>query len=173
MCCVSSRVLASTHFSLTTTPLSNALRSQRTQPHAQALSPQACAEIIRSGRLSNLAVATALSMMEARDAAAALDALEALAGAEVQALVLSRLPRPFRRTMLSALGRSLCARLSRGAVSAASSGAKVPTALALARALASRCPAIAASVVASLDSRPAWAVLSAMRPQVRAQREPR
>jgi Rod binding domain-containing protein len=134
----------------------------------ESLPPHAVADLVRAGTLPPLAVGTTLSLMDARDVCAVLEAVDAQAGADVQARVLATLPMAFRHTIVAALGSALCERLSRGAVGASSTGAKVPSAHALARSVLARPPIVAAAVLASLQPAAAWAVLQAMRPQAKA-----
>jgi Mg/Co/Ni transporter MgtE len=134
----------------------------------ETMKPHDVAELVCGGSLPPLAVGTTLSLMDARDVCNVLDAIDAQAGSEVQARVLAMLPVVFRRTMVAQLGSLLCERLSRGAVGASSSGAKVPSASALARSMLARPPIVAAAVLASLQLEAAWTVLQAMRPQAQA-----
>jgi len=127
-----------------------------------ALGAASVAEEVRSGREPPLQVAATLSLMDPRDAAAALEALEAVAGCLAQARVLARLPRTFRNDLVGRIGLALGQRLVKA------HPGQTPAARAVARALSTRAPAVQASVLSALDSRAAWAALQAMRPQARA-----
>lgn len=134
----------------------------------ESMPPVQVAEIIRSGRIPPIVCSATLAIMDARDGASVLDSLDALAGSEVQAKVLARLPLPIRRDLAHRLGQLLSSRLSRGAVSKNSSGIKQPSSVMVARFLCPRSPTIGAAVIASMEPSAGWAVLQSSRPQQRA-----
>jgi len=134
----------------------------------EAIPPVQSAEIVRSEKHPAIVTSTVIGLMDARDAAAMFDNLDALAGNEVQAKVLARLPIPIRRDLSHRLGQLLSARLSRGAVSSSTAGVKVPSSIMVARNLAARSAVVGAAVVAASDPKAGWAILQSSRPQARA-----